>query len=167
MNPYIPFGVTPEGIFLFYGIGGFHSLYGKGRVAMKNIAERPDWKRIGLGTGVGVVGVISITGLGAWLMERELIGLEWVDYLAALALLASSFAGAKMTGAGRGRWLNPVLAGAGLWVVLAMIHLGCYEGMLAGAGPVALVILGGVGAAVLLGGGNRIRKSGRRKYRNR
>ena len=134
---------------------------------MKNIAERPDWKRIGLGISVGMVSVIAITGLGAWLMERELVGLEWSNYLAALALLVSSFAGAKMTGAGRGRWLNPVLVGAGLWGVLALIHLGCYEEALVGAGPVALAILGGTGAAVLLGGGGRHRKSRGRRYRNR
>lgn len=134
---------------------------------MKNIAERQDWKRIGLGISVGMVSVIAITGLGAWLMERELVGLEWSNYLAALALLVSSFAGAKMTGAGRGRWLNPVLVGAGLWAVLAMIHLGCYEGVLAGAAPVALVILGGCGSAVLLGGRNDRHKSRGRRYRNR
>lgn len=134
---------------------------------MKSIAEKPDWKRIGLGTGVGAVGVIAITGLGAWLLERGLVGMKWINYLAALTLLVSSFLGAKTAGAGWGRWLNPALAGAGMWLALALIHLGCYGGSLAGAVPVALGILGGTGAAVLLGGGKRGHKSGRRRYRNR
>lgn len=134
---------------------------------MKNIAEKPDWKRIGLGTGVGTVGVLGISGLGAWLLERGLVGMEWINYLAALALLVSSFLGAKTAGAGWGRWLNPALTGAGMWLAMALIHLGCYEGTLAGAAPVALGILGGTGAAVLLGGRNRGHKSGRRGYRNR
>ena len=126
-----------------------------------------EWKRIGLGTGTGTVALLAMTGVGAWLLERELVGLEWADYLAAVILLASSFMGAKMTGVSMERWIGPVLTGLGLWLVLALIHILGFGGALEGAGATVLPILGGTGAAVLLTGGGKRRRKTARRYRNR
>lgn len=126
-----------------------------------------EWKRIGFGTAVGMIVLLSLTGLGAWLLERELVGLEWCDYLAALILLVSSFTAAKASGSSAERWLHPTITGAALWVVLALIHVSVFEGKMEGAGAVALAILGGSGAAILLGGGRRRTGSASRKRRYR
>lgn len=126
-----------------------------------------EWKRIGFGVAVASVGLLAMTGLGAWLLEREVVEFRWIDYLSAVILLASSFLGAKVTGASPERWIGPVLTGLGLWLVLAVIHVFCFGGALEGAGATALAIIGGTGAAVLLRrGGNRSGRP-RRKYRNR
>ena len=126
-----------------------------------------EWRRIALGVAVGGVVMAVMTGMGAWLLERELAGVEWVNYLAALILLVSSFAGAKTAGASRERWVGSVLVGLGLWLLLALIHLTGFEGGLRGSGATALAILGGTGAAVLLGGGGKRTPKRFRKYRNR
>ena len=136
---------------------------------MKYGTGKLEWnlRAVGLGIGVGTITMLSMTGLGAWLLERELVGLEWINYLAAMILVVSSFVGAKSAGASADRWLNPTLTGVGLWLVLVLIHLAGFDGGLKGSGSVALGILGGTGASMLLGGGHRRRKAPVRKYRNR
>lgn len=126
-----------------------------------------DWKQIGLGTGVGVIAMLTMTGLGAWLLERELVGLEWTNYLAALNLLVSSFVGGKTAGTSPERWPGPMMTGIGMWAVLLLIHLAGFGGQPEGAGATALAILGGTGASILLGGGGKRRKVRTRRYRNR
>lgn len=133
---------------------------GKGELKM-------EWKQIGFGTGVGTLMLLAMTGLGAWLLERGTVGLQWADYLAALILLVASFLGAKTTGASPERWIGPMLTALGMWTVLALIHVLCFGGALEGAGATALPILGGTGVAVLLPGGGKRRRNPRRKYRNR
>lgn len=130
-------------------------------------AWNPEWKRIGLGTGVGTVAMVAMTGLGAWMLERELIGLEWMNYLAALILLVSSFAGAKTAGVSLQNWTVPVLTGAGLWLMLLLIHTVGFGGAPEGAGATALAVLGGSGAAMLLNRGGGRRKGHGKRRRNR
>ena len=128
---------------------------------------RPDWRRIGLGIGVGVITMLAMTGAGAWLLERELVDLEWMNYLAAVILLVSAFAGAKTAGASAEQWMYSALTSLGFWLVLALIHVLGFGGGLKGAGATALAILGGSGAAVLLRRGGKRRSSRSRRYRNR
>lgn len=135
--------------------------------AMGKGERNVEWKRIGFGIGVGAVALLAMTGLGAWVLERELMGVQWADYLAAVILLVSSFLGAKTAGASAERWIGPVLTGLGLWLVLAVIHVFGFGGPLEGAGVTALAILGGSGAAVLLGGGGKRAKRRSRNFRNR
>lgn len=137
------------------------------RKSMEKGSPELDWKQIGLGTGVSVITTLALAGLGAWLLERELLGLEWGNYLAALVLLVSSFVGGKTAGASPERWPGPIVAGAGLWTALLLIHMVGFGGQPSGAGATALAILGGTGAAILLSGGGKRRKSRSRKYRNR
>lgn len=137
---------------------------------MKNgtgkILRQPEWKRIGLGVGVGIVGLLTMTGLGAWLLEQEIVGLEWINYLAAVILGLSSFAGAKTAGAAPETWLNVLFAGIGMWLLLALIHFLGFGGQLKGMGATALAVLGGGGAAVLLRRGGRRNRRRAPKRRN-
>lgn len=128
---------------------------------------RPNWRGIGLGTGAGMITMLTVTGAGAWLLERQLLGMEWMNYLAAAILLVSAFLAAKTAGASLERWMDALLTGAGMWMLLALIHGLGYDGALTGAGVTALIIAGGTGAAVLLSRGGGRRGSGRRKHRNR
>lgn len=126
-----------------------------------------DWKRIGLSLGVGVIMMLAMTGLAAWLMDGELVARAWGRYLAALILVSSSLIGA-LTARGRDNpWIGPAAVGAGLWLILLAINAICYGGDLSGALPTALAILGGCGAGALLGRGTRRRSHPRRKYRHR
>lgn len=125
------------------------------------------WKRIGLGVGVAMLAMLTLTALGAWAMERELMGMEWTNYAAAGILLVSSFLGAAAARVGAESWLEPVACAGGLWLCLLLTNLLGFGGDLKGASAVALAILGGAGCAMLPGRGGKRRASSRRKRRNR
>ncbi len=129
--------------------------------------NRLDWRSIGLGTAVGLITMLTMSGVGAWLLERELVRMEWINYLAAVILLTASFAGAGAAGASVERWLRPVLTGTGLWLTLVLIHVLVFGGAMEGGAATAMIIMGGSGAAVLLGRGGKGRKKRSRRYRNR
>lgn len=128
----------------------------------------PDWKRLGLGIGISVLSMLTMTAAAAGAINRELIGVEWINYLAALILLASSFVGVMSLG-GSKSWLNSLLVGTGLWLILMMINILAYECNLQGAWAVGLAIAGGGGAGALLKRPQKPRKnrysgSGKRRY---
>lgn len=126
-----------------------------------------DWKRVGLGLGVSVLVMLTMTAAGAALVDREMIDRGWMNYLAALILVVSSFAGALTVGVRAERWLAGLVSGGGFWLFLLAVNALGFDGDLRGAGATALAILGGSGAAMLLGRGGKRRSSTRRKYRNR
>lgn len=126
-----------------------------------------DWRKCALALGISIILLLTVTAAGAALVERETIGAEWMNYLAALALLSSSFAGGMVGRSGENRWLAPLVNGGGLWLFLLAVNALGYDGDLNGAVPVALAILGGSGAAILPGRGGKRRRSGGRKRRNR
>ena len=155
---------------MFYRRRWGNRLYGKGRVAVKKRREHlacEPWKRMILGVGVSVVCVLTMTAAGAALMDREMVSMEWMNYLAALALVVSSLIGGITAAADERRWMGPLAAGAGLWLFLLAVNALGYDGDLSGALPTALAIAGGSGAAILLSGGGKSRPKHRRRYRSR
>lgn len=126
-----------------------------------------DWRRLGLSLGISVLGMLALTALCAWLMDRETVSRDWENYLAALILLLSGFAGALTARSREDRWKGPLVVAGGFWLVLLTINALLFGGDLSGAGATALAILGGSGAGMLLGGGGKRRSGSRRKYRRR
>ena len=53
-----------------------------------------DWRRLGLSLGISVLGMLALTALCAWLMDRETVSRDWENYLAALILLLCAVAAA-------------------------------------------------------------------------
>ena len=136
----------------------------------KSVGKEPfsvPWRAVGFGAGIGTVMLLTMTGLAAWLLHRDLVSPEWADYLAAGILILSSFLAARTAGASVERWRNGVLTAAGMWLILALIHCAVFGGALDGAGATALAIIGGTGAAVLLNRGGKRSGKRHRKYRNR
>ena len=127
----------------------------------------PDWRRLGLGLGVGLLGMLTAAALSAWALERELVGMEWINYLAALNLLVPSYLGAKMAGVSPRQWPAAAALWAGFWMSLAVLHIACFGGGFHGSGVTALVLLGGIGTALIQNGGGKRRRSPARKRRNR
>lgn len=127
--------------------------------------RRLDWKRVGLGVAVGFLTMLILTALCAWMLEREMVGLEWVNYLAVLILLLGSFVAAKTVGGSGGRWLHSAVVAAGLWIVMLSVNALLFGSNPGGAGETALAIMGGCGGAALLSGKRTVSRG--RKRRNR
>lgn len=131
---------------------------------MKGKITLPQWRRVGLGAGAGMLAVLAAAGGLAALMEREVMPLEWMNYGAVIILVAASFLGAALAG----EWVNALCAGGVIWLCLLVINAIVFEGAMAGAGPVLLAVMAGCGAAILLGlRGQGRHNARRRKYRIR
>lgn len=126
---------------------------------------RLDWRCVGLGTGVSTLVLLALTGGVAALMERGVLGLEWMNYAAAAILLVSSFLGAGFALGGRGGWVDAASAEVGFLLVLLILNALLFDGALSGFWVTVLMTAGGGAGAVLLL--NRPRKSGRARYRKR
>lgn len=138
------------------------------RSRMKSGGNRIEWKKIAMGIGVSLVGTLTMVGLFALLMERETIPVKWMNYLAAFSLLVGSFLGAMTIGKGRGNSLEMIAVGAGWIVVLLGINAVLFDCRLSGMIPTVLIIMGGIGASMLMSFGRRdTRRKGRRKYPHR
>jgi len=138
------------------------------RSRMKSGGNRIEWKKIAMGIGVSLVGTLTMVGLFAILMERETIPVKWMNYLAAFSLLVGSFLGAMTIGKGRGNSLEMIAVGAGWIVVLLGINAVLFDCRLSGMIPTVLIIMGGIGASMLMSFGRRdTRRRGRRKYPHR
>ena len=138
------------------------------RSRMKPGGNRIEWKKIAMGIGVSLVGTLTMVGLFALLMERETIPVKWMNYLAAFSLLVGSFFGAMTIGKGRGNSLEMIAVGAGWIVVLLGINAVLFDCRLSGMIPTVLIIMGGIGASMLMSFGRRdTRRKGRRKYPHR
>jgi hypothetical protein len=118
-----------------------------------------------LGIGVSTLVLVALTGGVAALMERGVLGLEWMNYAAAAILLLSAFLGAGFALGGRGGWADAASAEAGFLLVLLILNALLFEGALSGFWVTVLMTAGGGTGAVLLL--NRPRKTGRTRYRKR
>ena len=126
----------------------------------------PDWKRIGIGAGIGLVVMLMLTALGALLFSGEILDWSWANYIAAVILLLSSFAGA-LAARGRGGVLDVLLCAMCYWLVLLLVHGAVYAGAISGGTETLLTVLGGSGASLLLHGSKGKKRSfRRRKYGN-
>ena len=121
------------------------------------------WRSALLGLGIGIVTMVALTALGAALMVRGLVGQEWVDYWAALILLASALVGGLAARLG-GTAADSAVAAVGELVVLMGLNGVLCGGQMEGLAVTALALAGGSGAAMLLG---LNRGRGRKRRRRR
>lgn len=119
-----------------------------------------DGTRAVRGIAVSLAVTIALAMADAALVNVALIGESWMDEMAALILLLSAFAGAMAVSGGGERSLA-LVTGLGYWAVLMGLQLLLFPVSVTGMGAMGLVILGGVGAALLL------KPKGRPGYRGR
>lgn len=126
---------------------------------------RLSWRALLPGTGAGVVALLGMTAVFAWMISREVFPVEWMKYSAVVILLVSGFL-AGLTAKGRGGTVVDCLgAGGCLWLVLLTVNAAGYGCGFSGIGVVLLTVLGGAGACLLLTQGRRPRRKKRRvKY---
>lgn len=125
-----------------------------------------EWKRIGLGTGVGLLWILTMAALSAWAVGGEWIGEGWMDELSALTLILAGMLGGMVGKGGQDHGLGALVTGALVWLILLMLNAVLFDGGLSGAPAAAVAIVGGSGAAMLLRAPGHS-PFGRRKYRYR
>lgn len=118
-----------------------------------------------MGIGIGMLTLLTLTALFAWLIGQEIIMLDWMNYLAALILIAASFIGGMIGKSGTDRGTGALIAGAVIWLLLLGVNAAVYDCNAGGAPETALIILGGSGTAVLTG--NKRSRRGIRRHGNR
>ena len=121
------------------------------------------WRAALLGLGISVVVMTSLTALGAWLIVRGIVSMEWMAYWAAGILVISSLVGGVAARLG-GSAADSAVAAAGELVVLLGLNGVLCGGQMEGLAVTALALAGGSGAAMLLGV-NRGRGRKRRRRR--
>ena len=121
------------------------------------------WRAALLGLGISVVVMTSLTALGAWLMVRGIVSMEWMAYWAAGILVISSLVGGMAARLGDSAADSAVAAAGELVVLLGLNGVLC-GGQMEGLAVTALALAGGSGAAMLLGV-NRGRGRKRRRRR--
>ena len=121
------------------------------------------WRAALLGLGISVVVMTSLTALGAWLMVRGIVSMEWMAYWAAGILVISSLVGGVAARLG-GSAADSAVAAAGELVVLLGLNGVLCGGQMEGLAATALALAGGSGAAMFLGV-NRGRGRKRRRRR--
>ena len=121
------------------------------------------WRAALLGLGISVVVMTALTALGAGLMVRMIVSMEWMAYWAAGILVISSLVGGVAARLG-GSAADSAVAAAGELVVLLGLNGVLCGGQMEGLAVTALALAGGSGAAMLLGV-NRGRGRKRRRRR--
>ena len=121
------------------------------------------WRAALLGLGISVVVMTALTALGAGLMVRGIVSMEWMSYWAAGILVISSLVGGVAARLG-GSAADSTVAAAGELVVLLGLNGVLCGGQMEGLAVTALALAGGSGAAMLLGV-NRGRGRKRRRRR--
>ena len=121
------------------------------------------WRAALLGLGISVVVMTALTALGAGLMVRGIVSMEWMSYWAAGILVISSLVGGVAARLG-GSAADSAVAAAGELVVLLGLNGVLCCGQMEGLAVTALALAGGSGAAMLLGV-NRGRGRKRRRRR--
>ena len=121
------------------------------------------WRSALLGFGIAMVTMAALTALGAGLMVRGIVSMEWMAYWAAGILLISSLVGGVAARLG-GSAADSAVAAAGELVVLLGLNGVLCGGQMEGLAVTALALAGGSGAAMLLGV-NRGRGRKRRRRR--
>ena len=121
------------------------------------------WRAALLGLGISVVVMTALTALGAGLMVRGIVSMEWMAYWAAGILVISALIGGVAARLG-GSAADSAVAAAGELVVLLGLNGVLCGGQMEGLAVTALALAGGSGAAMLLGV-NRGRGRKRRRRR--
>ena len=121
------------------------------------------WRAALLGLGISVVVMTALTALGAGLMVRGIVSMEWMAYWASGILVISSLVGGVAARLG-GTAADSAVAAAGELVVLLGLNGVLCGGQMEGLAVTALALAGGSGAAMLLG---MNRGRGRKRRRRR
>ena len=108
------------------------------------------WRAALLGLGISVVVMTALTALGAGLMVRGIVSMEWMSYWAAGILVISFLVGGMAARLG-GSAADSAVAAAGELVVLLGLNGVLCGGQMEGLAATALALAGGSGAAMLLG----------------
>ena len=108
------------------------------------------WRAALLGLGISVVVMTALTALGAGLMVRGIVSMEWMAYWAAGILVISSLVGGMAARLG-GSAADSAVAAAGELVVLLGLNGVLCGGQMEGLAVTALALAGGSGAAMFLG----------------
>ena len=107
-------------------------------------------RRILFAVVVGILVILGMTGLFAWLVLRETIDMIHMDLMTAGILIAGSGSSAMACGRGEGSAGRIVCAECGQVLFLCLVNLAVYDGMFfEGLFPCVLVIGGTAGAVVL------------------
>ena len=121
------------------------------------------WRSALLGLVIAMVTMAALTALGAVLMVRGIVAMEWMGYWAALILVASALVGGLAARLG-GTAADSAVAAVGELVVLMGLNGVLCGGRMEGLAVTALALAGGSGAAMLLG---LNRGRGRKRRRRR
>lgn len=125
------------------------------------------WKQTLSGAVVGIAVLLALTGCAAGLISMEVISIDLLNYIAAVVLVVSGFAGG-MVAAGRGTVMNGILMVLLMWVFLLAVNAVMFDCSISGAWAGLAAVMGGAGCSVLLGiVPGRRKSSRRRKYRRR
>ena len=120
------------------------------------------WKGIGLGSLAAFLTVVISAAVFAWMVGKEMLGMEYLNVCAAAALILGGTIAGLSGGRGADRWVRACLAGAGLLLLLLTVNLIGYDGSLGGIAPCSVLVMGSAAAMALISGGRKREK--RRKY---
>lgn len=124
------------------------------------------WRIVLRGAGIGMAVLLALAAAAAYLISREVVALEWMDYAVVAILLLGGFAGAA--GAGQGTALDSLSTAGCIWLILLCVNAVFFGFEMSGLPAVLLPVVGGAGAGVLLRDGwKKPGKRRRRKYRHR
>ena len=132
---------------------------------MKGMDRPVRWRGVLLGTGVGLVTMVTACAAGAGLMAKGVADSELLGYWAAGILVCAGLLGGLTALQGGGTILEAMLTAAGELVVLRALNLGLNGGQVEGLAVTILALGGGSGAAALLGQGRGRKRRKRRKNR--
>lgn len=125
-----------------------------------------DVKR-GLFAGIiGILTLLSMTGVFAWLMLTEMIDTAHMDLCAAGILISASGVGALVCGRGEGSVPRVIIAETALILTLGLLNLLLYDGILEGLIPCGLLVCAAALAVVLTTLGKQKRTSGKYRRKN-
>ena len=130
---------------------------------MKGIKWSVRWQAVLLGTGIGIVAMVTACAAAAGLMAGGTVGVESMGLFAAGILVVSGLAGGLTALLGGGTAVDAALVALGELVVLFALNAVLSGGRMEGIGVTVLTLAGGSGAAVLL----RLGKGRGRKRRRR
>ena len=131
---------------------------------MKEIKWSVYWRAALLGTGIGILTMVSACAGTAGLMAGGIVPLESMSLFAAGILIISGLAGGLAALLGGGSVCDAAISAVGEMVVLVGLNAVLSGGKMEGIGVTVLALAGGSGAALLLRMG---KGSGRKRRRRR
>lgn len=114
---------------------------------------------------VGIVVILAMAGMFAWLIRNETLDVCHMDLMAAGVLIAGSGAAAMCSGRGEGSLKRMASSELGVILFLGLLNLLLFDGQISGLIPCVILIFGTAGAVFLALLGTGL-KTGR-KYRHK